>query len=343
MDRVSRGRGHPTTAESWIALPVTLPRKDMVSRGRGHPAAQRVGLHCLQPSQERRTGFQEDLGHPTTAESWRALCPADSLEHFPHPAPWQPHTQHHDDPHQAPQQPTPSTMMTHIQLHDNPHPAPWWPTSSSTTTHTQLHNSPDLRHTPDELRPAGCRCGSTGGNYNLYIGTWKYNYTCYIMCMFVCVNMWVMFAPFFFPPYVTHFKTWPQICLSDFMCTQFVFVVVGCVILCVSSLPLLVIYFWFCLWSDNESVTEIVLVCQQQEEEADPSTKMWWSLDCTDARTSAHLMHLVIYLFSDFLFITLSQVFSLEEEKCVSCIYISETCIADYLCICCGMCKFDLS
>lgn len=147
----------------------------------------------------------------------------------------------------------------------------------------------------------------------------------------------------FFPsPYVTHFKTWPQICLSDFMCMQFVFVVVGCVILCVFSLPLLVIYFWFCLWSDNESVTEIVLVCQQQEEEADPSTKMWWSLDCTDARTSAHLMHLVIYLFSDFLFITLSQVFSLEEEKCVSCIYINETCIADYLCICCGMCKFDL-
>ena len=58
------------------------------------------------------------------------------------------------------------------------------------------------------------------------------------------------------------------------MCTQFVFVVVGCVILCVFSLLLLVIYFWFCSWSDNEWVTEIVLVCQQQEEEADLSTKM---------------------------------------------------------------------
>ena len=58
-DRVSRGRGHPTTAEGWIALPATLPRKDKVSRGRGHPTTQRVGLHCLRPSQER-TGFQED-------------------------------------------------------------------------------------------------------------------------------------------------------------------------------------------------------------------------------------------------------------------------------------------
>ena len=317
-DRVSRGRRHPTTAESWIALPATLPRKDKVSRGRGNillllrfglhclrPSQERrtgfqedwgilllprVGLHCLWPSQERRTGFQEDRGilllqrvglhclrhsqerrtgfqedgghpttaeswitlpatlprkltrfqedggilllqiwialpatlprktdrvsrglrtsyycreldciacdppkkgqgfkrtgtsyyaegwitlpaalprktdrvsrgrgHPTTAESWRALCPADQLGALP--------------THKLHDNPTPSTMMTHIQLHDNPHPAPWWPTSSSPTTHTQLHNGPDLRHTPDELRPAGCRCGSTGGNYNLYIGT----------------------------------------------------------------------------------------------------------------------------------------------------------------------------
>ena len=50
---------------------------------------------------------------------------------------------------------------------------------------------------------------------------------------------------------------------------QFVFAVVGCVILCVFSLLLLVIYFWFCLWSDNESVTEIVVFCQQAEEEAE--------------------------------------------------------------------------
>ena len=61
-DRVSRGPGHPTTAESWIALPATLPRKDRVSRGQGHPTTQRVGLHCLRPSQERWTGFQEDGG-----------------------------------------------------------------------------------------------------------------------------------------------------------------------------------------------------------------------------------------------------------------------------------------
>ena len=61
-DRVARGPGHPTTAESWIALPATLPRKDKVSRGRGHPTTQRVGLHCLRPSQERQARFQEDGG-----------------------------------------------------------------------------------------------------------------------------------------------------------------------------------------------------------------------------------------------------------------------------------------
>ena len=91
-DRVSRGRAHPTTAESWIALPATLPRRiDRVSRGREHP---------------------------TTAESWGALCPADFFEHFPHPAPGWPtpstmmtHTQLHE-PHPAPQ-PTPYSMVTH--------------------------------------------------------------------------------------------------------------------------------------------------------------------------------------------------------------------------------------
>ena len=164
------------------------------------------------------------------------------------------------------------------------------------------------------------------------------------VCVCECVSD---VAPFCFPssPCVTHLRPDHKFVFQISCACNFVvlfFVVVGCVILCVFSLPLLVIYFWFCLWSDNESVTEIVLVCRQHEEEADLSTKMWWSLDCTDASASAHLMHLVIYLFNDFLFITLSQVFSLEEEKCVSCIYINKTFIADYLCICCGMCKFDL-
>ena len=65
--------GHPTTAESWIALPATLPRKDKVSRGQGNILLlPRVGLHCLRPSQERDR-VSRGPGHPTTAESWIAL------------------------------------------------------------------------------------------------------------------------------------------------------------------------------------------------------------------------------------------------------------------------------
>ena len=246
-DRVARGPGHPTTAESWIALPATLPRKDKVSRGRGHPTTQRVGLHCLRPSQERRARFQEDGGilllqrvglhclRPSQ-ERWARFQEDGGIlllqrvgSHRLRPS-QERQTRFQEDRGILLLQRVGGLCVlqtawstSHTQLHDNP-------TSSTMMTHIQLHNSPDLRHTPDELGPAGCRCGSTGGNYNLYIGTWKYNYTCYIMCMFVCVNVWVMFAPFFFffSPYVTHFKTWPQICLSDFMCMQFLFVFCCC-------------------------------------------------------------------------------------------------------------------
>ena len=104
---------------------------------------------------------------------------------------------------------------------------------------------------------------------------------------------------------------------------------------------LLLVLFCVCSWPDKNG-WRVVLVCQQpKEEEADLLTKVWWSLDCTDASThfswshdgllwsvnsprrrrltcrprcdgvwtalmpaptSARLMHLVIYFFWEFLF-----------------------------------------
>ena len=91
------------------------------------------------------------------------------------------------------------------------------------------------------------------------------------VCVCECVSD---VAPFCFPssPCVTHLRPDHKFVFQISCACNFVvlfFVVVGCVILCVFSLPLLVIYFWFCLRSDNESVTEIVVFCQQAEEEAE--------------------------------------------------------------------------
>ena len=215
MDKVSRGLSrHPTTAESWIALPATLPRKDRVSRGRGHPTTAELDCIACDPPKKDGQGFKRMGEHPTTAEGWIALpatLPRKTRfqedrgilllqrvgSHCLRPS-QERQTRFQEDgsilllqrvgshrlrPSQERQtgfQEDGGILLlqrvgglcvlqtawstSHTQLHDNP-------TSSTMMTHIQLHNSPDLRHTPDELGPAGCRCGSTGGNSNLYSGT----------------------------------------------------------------------------------------------------------------------------------------------------------------------------
>ena len=157
----SRGRRHPTTAESRRVLcpadcfehfPHPAPLQPTSSSRKTHTM-----LHDNpHPAPQPHTQLQDDPHHapgwptpfsmttPHPAPGWPTPCSMTTHTqlHNPTPSSRMTHTQLQDGPHHAPWQPTPSSRMTHTMLHDDPHPAPGWPTPCSMTTHTQLHDNP---------------------------------------------------------------------------------------------------------------------------------------------------------------------------------------------------------
>ena len=140
--------------------------------------------------------------------------------------------------------------------HDNPHPSPWQPT-------------------PAELGPTRAAAMDAEADppevIIIYVQAHKYmlhvaSYTLYIMSMFECDWMCQCLHRL---SEVTHFRSWPQVFLSDFtwMITFYLFFKV--------VFPLLLVLFvWFLLMTCLVLVydlvmTEIFLFSQQPEDEAD--------------------------------------------------------------------------
>ena len=86
------------------------PSSSWMSQDRLPSTADTGKIQIIAFNPPKKDGVSRGQGHPTTAESWMALCPAGCFEHNPHPPPWQPtpsSTKAPLQPHLAPLQPTP--------------------------------------------------------------------------------------------------------------------------------------------------------------------------------------------------------------------------------------------